>query len=89
MMTRSVHSTRPVPSAWNPDAIPGWLNRECAAFHLGMSATFFDTLVRDGVLPQPRKIGRLRLYDRRELDAAMARITRPDEDDDDLPEPST
>jgi predicted DNA-binding transcriptional regulator AlpA len=50
-----------------------------------MSATLFDTLVRDGVLPQPRRIGRLTLYDRRELDAAMAKITRPDEED--LPEP--
>jgi len=52
-----------------------------------MSATHFDTLVRDRVLPQPRQVGRLTRYDRLELDATMAKIGRRDDEDDDLPEP--
>ena len=79
MMTRSVHSTRSVPSGWPPEAVPRYLSRECAAFYLGMSPTHFDSLVRDGILPPPRKIGRRSHYDRQEIDAAMARITRPDD----------
>jgi hypothetical protein len=52
-----------------------------------MSPTHFDALVRDGVLPEPRKVGRLTRYDRLELDATMAKISRRDDEDDDLPEP--
>jgi hypothetical protein len=51
-----------------------------------MSPTHFDSLVHDGVLPEPRQLGRLTRYDRLELDATLAKIGRRD-DDDDLPEP--
>jgi predicted DNA-binding transcriptional regulator AlpA len=78
---------RSVPNGWPPEAVPRWLSRECAAFYCGMSSTHFDALVRDGVLPQPRQLGRLTRYDRLELDATMAKIGRRDGDDDDLPEP--
>jgi len=78
---------RSVPNGWPPEAIPRWLSRECAAFYCGMSPTHFDALVRDGVLPEPRKVGRLTRYDRLELDATMAKISRRDDEDDDLPEP--
>ena len=80
--------TRSVPSGWPPEALPRWLSRECAAFHCGMSPTHFDSLVRAGKLPQPRQVDRLTRYDRAELDAAIAKIARrDDEDDDEFPEP--
>ena len=81
MTTRSVPSGRPL------EAISSWLKREGAACHLVMSPTFFDTLVREDVLPQPGRIGTRTLYDRQELDAAMARVTRSDDDEDEFPEP--
>jgi predicted DNA-binding transcriptional regulator AlpA len=77
---------RSVPNGWPPEAIPRWLSRECAAYYCGMSPTHFDSLVHDGVLPEPRQLGRLTRYDRLELDATLAKIGRRD-DDDDLPEP--
>lgn len=82
-MTRSVP-----PSGWPPEAVPRYLNRECAAYYLGrMSPTHFDSLVRDGTLPAPHKFGRRTLYDRQEIDAAVEKNNRPDDTDDDLPEP--
>jgi hypothetical protein len=54
-----------------------------------MSPTHFDSLVRAGRLPQPRQVDRLTRYDRTELDAAVAKISRrsDDEADDEFPEP--
>jgi excisionase family DNA binding protein len=49
------------------------LRRERAAAYLGVSAGTFDDMVRQGQLPRPRLLGggRIRVWDRADLDAAI------------------
>ena len=47
------------------------LNRQEAAAYVGVSATKFDELVRTGTMPQPRLIGRRKVWIRTELEAAL------------------
>ena len=88
---REQDEPHPLPSGWPPEAIPRWLNRECAAFHCHISPGYFDQLVAAQLLPQPHVTGRLTLYDRYELDEAMSklprRIAKGYDDDVDCPEP--
>lgn len=53
-----------------PSLPPRLINREAAAAYLGVSATKFDELVRDGRMPRPRCIDSRRLWDVRSLDIA-------------------
>ena len=50
------------------------LSRIEAAAYVGLGVTFFDQKVREGVLPKPLKIGKRKLWDRRELDAAFDKL---------------
>lgn len=43
-----------------PQHPPAGLSREEAAVYIGVSLSTFDALVRDGVLPKPLPLGRLR-----------------------------
>ena len=47
------------------------LNRKEAAAYIGVSATKFSELVRIGMMPQPKAVGRRRIYDRHQVDEAF------------------
>jgi predicted DNA-binding transcriptional regulator AlpA len=49
-------------------------SRNEAAAYVGLGVTFFDEKVAEGVLPKPLKIGKRKLWDRRELDAAFDKL---------------
>jgi hypothetical protein len=42
-----------------------------SAMYLGISAVKFGELVRDGIMPSPKRIGARRLWDIHELDTAF------------------
>ena len=50
---------------------PRGLSRVEAAAYVGIGVTFFDEKVEQGILPAPIALGKRRLWDRRELDAAF------------------
>mgnify|MGYP006131560787 CR=1 FL=1 len=47
------------------------LTRKEAAQYIGLSETKFSQLVRSGAMPQPKAVGRRRIYDRYQLDEAF------------------
>jgi excisionase family DNA binding protein len=47
------------------------LSRDEAAMYLGVSASKFDELVRDGRMPGPKRIDRRKLWDVHALDLAF------------------
>ena len=47
------------------------LSREEAAMYLGISASKFDELVRDGRMPSPKRIDGRKIWDIRDLDVAF------------------
>ena len=50
---------------------PRGLARGDAAIYIGVSSSFFDRLVQDGLMPTPKHIGSRRVWDRFELDDAF------------------
>ena len=50
------------------------LSREEAARYVGVGATKFDELVKDGRMPKPLKIDNRVIFDIRDLDEAMDRL---------------
>jgi excisionase family DNA binding protein len=64
-MTRSaaLSSVRPIPRRG--------LSRDEAAMYIGISATKFDELVRDGRMPGPKRIDGRKVWDVRDLDVAF------------------
>jgi predicted DNA-binding transcriptional regulator AlpA len=50
------------------------LSRVEAAAYVGLGVTFFDEKVEEGVLPKPLKIGRRKLWDKYDLDAAFDKL---------------
>jgi predicted DNA-binding transcriptional regulator AlpA len=56
-----------------------FLNREDAAFYIGISPTKFDQLVADGRMPQSCRIDGRVLWDIRKLDMAADLISDPEE----------
>ena len=58
--------------------VPRGLSREQSARYIGISATLFDQLVKDGRMPKPWRINTRTVWDRRKLDAALDML-----DDDD------
>ena len=47
-----------------------------AAIYLSLSPTFFRTLVRRGIMPRPRVVGKRRIWDAEELDLAFRELPR-------------
>jgi hypothetical protein len=47
---------------------PRGLSRVESALYVGVSASLFDAMVRDGRMPQPKCINGRRVWDRRRLD---------------------
>jgi predicted DNA-binding transcriptional regulator AlpA len=68
---------------------PRGLSRVQAAAYVGVSASLFDEMVRDGRMPQPIRINTRVLWDRLQLDEAFAALSDAQEDgDDDWPPPA-
>lgn len=55
------------------------LSREAASSFVGVSANTFDLMVKSGTMPQPRRIGTRKLWDRREVEAAFAALPQDGE----------
>jgi predicted DNA-binding transcriptional regulator AlpA len=55
------------------------LSREIAARFIGVSATTFDVMVKDGRMPVARRIGARKLWSRVELESAFDALPK-DED---------
>ena len=68
---------RPKREAW-----PRWLRRDDAADYVSVSCSQFDKWVATGILPKPRKIGGIVLWDRFALDEGIEAIFYPDVDAD-------
>jgi predicted DNA-binding transcriptional regulator AlpA len=64
-MTRStaLSAVRPIPRRG--------LSRDEAAMYIGISASKFDELVRDGRMPAPRRIDSRKVWDVHQLDLAF------------------
>ncbi|MGM4885287.1 hypothetical protein AB8A20_07915 [Tardiphaga sp. 604_B6_N1_1] len=57
--------------------LPGWprgLSREFAAAYIGVSASLFDEMVRDGRMPPAKQINRRKVWDVLAIDAAFTAL---------------
>lgn len=50
---------------------PRGLSRTEAAAYIGVSATLFDEMVRDGRMPRPKQVNTRTVWDRRRVDLAF------------------
>lgn len=57
-----------------PSLAPRGLSRVEAAAYIGMSASLFDELVKDGRMPRPKRINARTIWDRKGLDVAFEAI---------------
>jgi hypothetical protein len=58
---------------------PRGLNRVQSAAYICVSPTLFDEMVRDGRMPQPKRINSRRVWDRRRLDEAFEALPNTDD----------
>ena len=58
---------------------PRGLSREQAAAYVGVSASLFDILVKDGRMPAPKRINSRTVLDRIKLDAAFVAMADTDD----------
>jgi predicted DNA-binding transcriptional regulator AlpA len=58
---------------------PRGLNRVKAAAYVGVSSSLFDEMVRDGRMPQPKRINSRMVWDRRELDDSFDALPSKEE----------
>jgi predicted DNA-binding transcriptional regulator AlpA len=61
------------------DLEPRGLSRVQAAAYVGVGATLFNEMVRDGRMPRPFKIGARVIWDRQKLDAAFDALSDHDD----------
>jgi predicted DNA-binding transcriptional regulator AlpA len=57
-----------------PSLPPRGLSRAEAAAYIGVSASLFDDLVKDGRMPRPKRVNARTIWDRKRLDAAFEAI---------------
>jgi predicted DNA-binding transcriptional regulator AlpA len=58
-----------------PTLLPRLICRDASAAYVGVSATTFDKMISDGLMPKPRRLTERRLaWDVRQLDAAIDRL---------------
>ena len=62
--------------------LPRGLSRRQAAAYVGVSPTTFNAMVADGRMPKPKQIGKRRVWDRHQLDAAFDALPDDNEQDD-------
>lgn len=67
-------STRPSRDILPLSLPPRGLSRAEAAAYIGISATLFDEMVKDGRMPQPKRINARTIWDRYGLDEAFAAL---------------
>lgn len=67
-----------------PSLPPRGLSRGEAAAYLGVSASLFDAMVKDGRMPPPKRINSRCIWDRTKIDRAFEAIPGDDalQDDD-------
>jgi predicted DNA-binding transcriptional regulator AlpA len=53
---------------------PRGLSREQAAAYIGVSPSFFDQMISDGMMPKPKRIRSRTIWDRHELDLAFSAL---------------
>ncbi len=58
---------------------PRGLSREQAAAYVGISASLFDLLVKDGRMPAPKRINSRVVWDRLKLDVAFEALVDSDD----------
>ena len=56
---------------------PRGLSRTEAAAYVGISPSTFDGLVKDGRMPQPKRINSRTIWDRRQVDRAFDALPQP------------
>jgi predicted DNA-binding transcriptional regulator AlpA len=61
-----------------PPWTPRLLRKERAAAYLDIGVTYFDRLVRDGVLPRPKLLSGVKCWDRADLDHAADNLPTDD-----------
>lgn len=57
-----------------PSLPPRGLSRVEAAAYVGVSASLFDELVKDGRMPRPKRVNARTIWDRKRLDEAFEAI---------------
>jgi predicted DNA-binding transcriptional regulator AlpA len=57
---------------------PRGLSREQAAEYVGVSPSLFDAMVKDGRMPEPKRINSRTIWDRLGLDAAFEALPGSD-----------
>lgn len=57
-----------------PGIMPFGLSRTEAAWLIGVSPTMWDSLVRDGLMPKPKRIGSRTIWDRAAVERAWGAI---------------
>jgi predicted DNA-binding transcriptional regulator AlpA len=65
-----------------PSLPPRGLSREQAAAYIGISASLFDEMVKDGRMPRPKRPNARTVWDRLALDRAFDRLPGGDDGDD-------
>jgi predicted DNA-binding transcriptional regulator AlpA len=69
---KTAHQTRKSDTAATEIGIvPRGLSREQSARYIGISSSLFDQLVKDGRMPQPKRINARTVWDRRKIDEAF------------------
>jgi predicted DNA-binding transcriptional regulator AlpA len=63
-----------------PSLPPRGLSRSEAAAYLGISASLFDELVKDGRMPPPKRINSRTVWDRKRLDEAFEALPGDESD---------
>lgn len=63
---------KPDPLAYPPRG----MSHEQAARYIGVGATLFDEMVRDGRMPKPTRINKRIVWDRHKIDEAFEELTR-------------
>lgn len=75
----AANDNQPRRSALPPSLPPRGLCREEAAEFIGVSASTFDLLVKDGTMPMPKKIRSRSVWDRLRLEKAFDALPGDDE----------
>ncbi len=70
--------------ALHPNLAPLLISREAAAELSSVSPGTFDQMVKHKSMPKPKVIGRRRLWDLRELEAAIAKLPHEGDEDEEV-----
>jgi predicted DNA-binding transcriptional regulator AlpA len=69
----------PASRALPPNLVPRGISRTEAAVYIGVGATLFDRLVKDGMMPKPKAISGRKVWDVRALDQAFTALPGGDD----------